>query len=73
MREAARLKGRFAIAYADAFAAQVAAEKGIPLITGDKELSLLEREGLIATLSQNMRDTIGKSLKPNLKVFFYLT
>ncbi len=48
VREAARLKGRFAIAYADAFAAQVAAEKGVPLITGDRELSLLERDGLIS-------------------------
>jgi len=48
VREAARLKGRFAIAYADAFAAQVAAEKGVSLMTGDKELALLEKEGLIS-------------------------
>ncbi len=32
----------------DAFAAQVAAEKAVPLITGQQELSVLEREGLIS-------------------------
>ena len=32
----------------DAFATQVAAEKAVPFITGDKDLSVLEREGLIS-------------------------
>ncbi len=42
------LKGHFPIALADAFAAQVSMEKGVPLMTGDPELVLLEREGLIS-------------------------
>lgn len=48
VREAARIKGRYPVAYADAFAAQTAREKGVPLITGDPELKVLEREGVIS-------------------------
>jgi predicted nucleic acid-binding protein len=48
VREAARLKGRYPVAYADAFAAQTAREKGVPLITGDPELRVLEKEGVIS-------------------------
>lgn len=50
IREAARLKARYPIAYADAFAAQAAREKSVPLVTGDPELRLLESEGLISIL-----------------------
>ncbi len=32
----------------DAFAAQVAAENGVRLMTGAKELALLEKEGFIS-------------------------
>ena len=47
IREAARLKGKHPIAYADAFAAQAARETGVPLVTGDHELKALEWEGVI--------------------------
>lgn len=50
IREAARLKGRYPIAYADAFAAQAAREKNVPLVTDDPELRVLESEGLISIL-----------------------
>jgi len=43
--EAARLKARFPIALADAFAVQVAREKGVPLVTGDPEIRAVEKEG----------------------------
>jgi len=48
IREAARIKGKHPIAYADAFAAQAAHETGVPLVTGDPELKELEREGMIS-------------------------
>lgn len=48
VREAARIRGRYPVAYADAFAAQTAREKGVPLITGDPELKVLEKEGVIS-------------------------
>ena len=48
IREAARIKGKHPIAYADAFAAQAAHETGVPLVTGDPELKELEREGVIS-------------------------
>ncbi len=47
IREAARIKGKHPIAYADAFAAQAAREKGVPVVTGDPELKALQAEGLI--------------------------
>jgi predicted nucleic acid-binding protein len=53
VREAARIKGQYPVAYADAFAAQTAREKGIPLITGDPELKVLEPEGVISLLWLN--------------------
>ncbi|MCL4806567.1 MAG: type II toxin-antitoxin system VapC family toxin [Thermoanaerobaculia bacterium] len=43
--EAARLKARFPIALADAFAVQVAREKGVPLVTGDPEIRAVEKAG----------------------------
>jgi len=36
--EAARIKGTFAMAYADAFAVALAAELGLPVLTGDAEI-----------------------------------
>ena len=48
IREAARIKGKHPIAYADAFAAQAAHETGFPLVTGDPELKELEHEGMIS-------------------------
>ncbi len=42
---AARLKARFPIALADAFAVQVAREKGVPLVTGDPEIRAVEKAG----------------------------
>lgn len=46
IQQAALLKGRYPIAYADAFAAQAAIEKDVPLVTGDPELRALEAVGL---------------------------
>lgn len=43
--EAARLKARFAIALADAFAVQVAREKDVALVTGDPEIRAVEKAG----------------------------
>ena len=45
--EAARIKGRFPVAYADAFAAATAIREGAPLVTGDPEMKRLRREGLV--------------------------
>ena len=41
---AARLKMRYALSYADAFAAALARELGVTLVTGDPELESLRRE-----------------------------
>lgn len=43
VRRAAALKARYAIAYADAFAIQLALERGLPLLTGDPEMKVVER------------------------------
>lgn len=43
--EAARLKARFPIALADAFAVQVAREKDVSLVTGDPEIRAVEKAG----------------------------
>jgi predicted nucleic acid-binding protein len=43
--QAARLKGRYLSAYADAFAVQLAQEKHLPLASGDPELQALEAAG----------------------------
>lgn len=43
--EAARLKARYPIAYADAFAVALARETGLPLLTGDPDLIAIERAG----------------------------
>jgi predicted nucleic acid-binding protein len=45
--EAARLKARFPISYADAFAAATARSVPAPLATGDPEFRKLERQGLL--------------------------
>jgi predicted nucleic acid-binding protein len=45
LHQAAQLKGRYLIAYADAFAAQLAQEKDLPLASGDPELQALEAAG----------------------------
>jgi uncharacterized protein len=43
VREAAGLKARYAIAFADAFAIQLAIERRLPLLTGDPEMEAVER------------------------------
>ena len=43
-REAARLKARYRIAYADCFAAALARQLGAELVTGDPEFRRLEEE-----------------------------
>jgi len=50
IREAARIKGQYPVAYADAFATQVAREKGVPLVTRDPELRVLEDKGLLSII-----------------------
>lgn len=44
VRKAAALKARYAIAYADAFAIQLAQERGLPLVTGDPEIKAVEEQ-----------------------------
>lgn len=48
--EAARLKARYPIAFADAFAVQLARELRLPLVTGDPEIRRLEKEGLLQVI-----------------------
>jgi predicted nucleic acid-binding protein len=48
IREASRIKGQYPVAYADAFATQVALEKRVSLVTGDQELRVLEEKGLLS-------------------------
>jgi len=50
IRQAARLKARYPVAYADAFAAQLAQEKRVPLLTGDPELKALEETKVLTLL-----------------------
>lgn len=45
--EAARLKARYPISYADAFAAATAISSGALLVTGDAEFRGLQRDGVI--------------------------
>jgi len=45
--QAARLKARYPIALADAFAVQLAREMGIPLVTGDPEIKVLEEDEVL--------------------------
>ncbi len=47
---AARIKGRYPISYADAFAAATSIEKSASLITGDPDFKLLESDGKIKVL-----------------------
>lgn len=50
VREAAVLKSRYPIAFADAFAAQLAMEFDVPLITGDPEIRAVEAEEKLRVL-----------------------
>lgn len=43
--QAAEVKALYPIAYADAFAAALAHESGLPLLTGDPEFAAVERDG----------------------------
>lgn len=45
--EAARLKARFAISYADAFAVATAVRERAPLVTGDPEIKVLAESGIV--------------------------
>jgi predicted nucleic acid-binding protein len=45
--DAARLKGRFAISYVDAFAVETARQQAAPLVTGDPELKLLAHKRIV--------------------------
>jgi len=44
---AAGLKAKYPISYADSFAAALAMIKNCPLLTGDPEFTLLEKQGII--------------------------
>jgi predicted nucleic acid-binding protein len=56
--EAARLKARFRLAYADCFAAALARRKSALLITGDPEFAGLNNEVEILWLPQAARDQV---------------
>ena len=45
--EAAKLKSRFPVSYADAFAAVLALSRGVPIVTGDPEFKKLATAGLL--------------------------
>ena len=45
---AAGLKAKYPISYADSFAAALAMIKNCPLLTGDPEFTLLEKQGIIS-------------------------
>jgi len=45
--DAAKLKARFKISYADAFAAILSVRRGVPVVTGDPEFRNLEAAGVI--------------------------
>jgi predicted nucleic acid-binding protein len=56
--EAARLKGSFAISYADAFAVATARAEGGPVLTGDPEIvSLPRRVVAVRRLERSRRET----------------
>jgi len=46
--DAARIKGQYAISYADAFAVVTAQKEGATLVTGDPELKALVGRGIVA-------------------------
>jgi predicted nucleic acid-binding protein len=46
MKQAAKWKAGGGLSYADCYAAALAFERGIPLLTGDKEFSILETKGV---------------------------
>jgi len=48
VRQAALLKARFAVSYADAFAMGLAREFGAPLVTGDREIRASAHEAGVA-------------------------
>jgi predicted nucleic acid-binding protein len=46
MKQAAQWKSGGGLSYADCYAAALAFERGIPLLTGDREFSILEPKGV---------------------------
>lgn len=44
---AARIKARYALAYADCFAAALARQRGAAVVTGDLEFGQLEHDGIV--------------------------
>lgn len=50
IQQAARLKARYPLSYADAFAAQLAQEQQVPLVSGDHKLRALEAQGEITLI-----------------------
>lgn len=47
IKSAARIKGRYPLAYADAFAIALAQELGCPLVTGDPEIRAPANDGIV--------------------------
>ncbi|MGH7860971.1 MAG: type II toxin-antitoxin system VapC family toxin [Candidatus Dormibacteraceae bacterium] len=47
IKSAARIKGRYPLAYADAFAIALAQELGCPLVTGDPEVRAPGSDGIV--------------------------
>ena len=43
IRDAASLKGRYSVAFADAFAMQLSREMSVPLVTGDPEIRAVQQ------------------------------
>ncbi len=50
IQAAARIKARFPVSYADAFAIAAAREFGCPVVTGDPEFRQVERAGMVKLL-----------------------
>ena len=50
VQAAARIKARFPVSYADAFAIAAAREFDCPVVTGDPEFRQVEREGMVKLL-----------------------
>ncbi|HWF44252.1 MAG TPA: type II toxin-antitoxin system VapC family toxin [Candidatus Kapabacteria bacterium] len=46
MLQASRFKAQGGLSYADCYAAALAIERGIPVLTGDREFSVVERQGV---------------------------
>ncbi len=50
VEKASEIKARFPLSYADAFAAQLAIERGALLVTGDAEFKSLAEQGLLKVM-----------------------